>query len=102
MKDIRILPAVLHDIAEAAEWYDDDGYHSLGDRFIATFYSYLPTIQQNGHIYRTSYQDFRKILIKPFPYSVFFRLHDGVWIISLLIHAARRPSRVRRILRNRK
>ena len=99
MKDIRILPAVLQEIAEAAAWYDDDGYTGLGDRFIAT---YLPTIQQNGDIYQTSYQEFRKILIKPFPYFVFFRLHDGAWIISLVIHAARRPSRARRILRNRK
>jgi hypothetical protein len=102
MKDVRILPAVLHDIAEAAAWYDDDGYRGLGDRFIATFYSYLPLIQTHGHVYHTSYQDFRKILIQPFPYSVFFRSHEEVWIVSLVIHAARRPSRVRGMLQKRK
>jgi hypothetical protein len=102
MRDLRILPAVLEDIAEAAAWYDDDGYHGLGDRFIATFYSYLHSIRQNGHIYRASYREFRKILMKPFPYAVFFRLHEEVWIVSLVIHAARRPSRVRRQLQKRK
>lgn len=101
MRDLRILPAVLDDIAEAAAWYDDDGYHGLGDRFIATFYSYLPLIQQNGHIYRASYREFRKILIKPFPYAVFFKLHEEVWIVSLVIHAARGPSRIRRLLKKR-
>jgi len=33
MKDIRILPAVLKDIAEAAAWYDEGGYAGLGDRY---------------------------------------------------------------------
>jgi toxin ParE1/3/4 len=102
MNDVKILPAVLKDIADAAARYDNDGYHGLGDRFIATFYSYLPFIQKHGHICRISYKDFRKILIKPFPYSVFFRLHEEVWIISLVIHAARRPSRARRMLQKRK
>ncbi len=37
MREIQILPAVLGDIADAAAWYDEDGYSGLGDRFIATF-----------------------------------------------------------------
>ena len=102
MRDIQILPAVLRDVAEAAAWYDEDGYPGLGDRFIATFYSYLPQIQENGEIYRRAYLEFHKIIIRPFPYSVFYRLHDDVWIVTLVIHAARRPSRAQRILRERK
>ena len=102
MRDLRILPAVLQDVAEAAAWYDEDGYPGLGDRFIATFYSYLPEIQENGGIHRRVYLEFHKVIIRPFPYSVFYRLHNDVWIVTLVTHAARRPSRARRILRERK
>ena len=102
MKDIQILPAVLQDIAEAAAWYDEDCYAGLGDRFIATFYNYFPIIRENGSIYRRAYLDFRKVIIQPFPYSLFYRLHTDTWIIALVIHAARRPSLERRILRERK
>lgn len=102
MRDIRILPAVLEDIAEAAAWYDEDRSSGLGDRFIATFYSYLRDIQENGGIYRKAYLDFYKVLIRPFPYSVFYRLHEETWIVTLVIHAARRPILARRILRERK
>jgi len=28
MRDIQILPAVLRDVAEAAAWYDEDGYRN--------------------------------------------------------------------------
>lgn len=92
---------MLQDVAEAATWYDEDGYSGLGNRFIATFYSYLTEIQENGGIYRRAYLEFHKVIIRPFPYSVFYRLHDDVWIVALVTHAAMRPGRARRILRER-
>jgi len=92
MREIRILSEVLQDIAEAAEWYEADGYLGLGDRFVATFYSFLPEIQKNGEIYRKAYLDFRKVLVRPFPYSVYYRLHDDTWIVTFVIYAARSPT----------
>jgi len=71
VKEIRVLPAVLRDLAEAAAWYDEESSSRLGDRLIATFYSYLPQVQESGEIYRKAYLEFRKILIRPFPYAVY-------------------------------
>ena len=39
MSESRLLPAVLSDIAMAAQWYDDQGYPGLGDRFVDVFIS---------------------------------------------------------------
>jgi hypothetical protein len=61
MKEIRILPAVLHDIAEAAAWYDEEGYAGLGDQLTGTFYACLPKIQRDGEIYRTVHGEFRRM-----------------------------------------
>ncbi|MEO5915736.1 MAG: type II toxin-antitoxin system RelE/ParE family toxin [Luteolibacter sp.] len=102
MRDIRILPAVLMDLAEAAAWYDREGHPGLGDRFINTFYTSLPKIEKNGESYRMAYQDFRKIIIRPFPYSVYFRLHDEMWIVTLAVHAARNPDFAKGILEKRR
>jgi len=102
MRPVRILPDVLGDIADAPAWYDEEGYVGLGDRFIQTFEAYLPHIEESGAIHRTVYRDFRKILIKPFPYTVFYRLHSGDWIVALVIHAARNPRRARALLRQRR
>ena len=102
MREIRILPAVLQDVEEAASWYDEQKYSGLGDRFLDTFYASLSHIQQDGEIYRPAYQDFRKILIRPFPYAVYYRLHSAIWIVTLVIHAARKPTLARRLLRKRK
>jgi hypothetical protein len=39
--DVRILAEVSADVADAANWYDREGYPGLGDRFEATFYSWV-------------------------------------------------------------
>ena len=54
MREIRILPAVLQDVAEAAAWYDEQKYPGLGDRFLDTFYASLLHIQQDGEVYRAA------------------------------------------------
>ncbi len=102
MRDIRILPPVLDDLVRAAGWYDEHGYAGLGDRFLETFYTSLPHIQRHGEIFRPVYQDFRKLLSRPFPYSVFYRLHSDIWIVPLVIHAARNPDAAQALLQKRK
>ena len=61
MSGFRILPEVAEDIAEAANWYDEKGYPGLGERFIDTFFSYIPHIVESGKIHRLVYSDFRKV-----------------------------------------
>lgn len=101
MRDLRILPAVLDDVAQAADWYDREGFGGLGDRFIESFQTALGGIQRTGEAHRTAYQGFRKILLRPFPYQLFYRLHDEIWIVTLVIHAARDPKTMREQLAQR-
>jgi len=98
MKALRLLPEVLEDTARAARRYDEEGYPGLGDRFLAVFYSSLPCLQKEGEIYRLVYKDFRRILLNPFPYAVYYRYHENWVVISLVIHGARSPRLVRRLL----
>ena len=52
MRELRFLPDVFDDTAQAARWYNEEGYEGLGDRFVDNFYSYLQYIQQHGESYR--------------------------------------------------
>lgn len=101
MKALRLLPAVLEDTARAARWYDEEGYAGLGERFLAVFYAVLPKIQQQGEIHRAVYGDFRRILLNPFPYAVYYRYHGDWVVVSLVIHAARNPRLLQELLRER-
>ncbi len=102
MRSLRLLPAVLQDVAEAAAWYDREGYPGLGDRFVETFYASLPNLQENAMVSAMVYLGYRKILLRPFPYAVYYRLHENTWVVTLVIHAARRPTLARSLLRERK
>ena len=101
MKDLRVLPEVSVDLSEAACWYDQEGYVGLGDRFVATFYSYVSHLRQSGEIYRMVYSEFRRVLLRPFPYALYYRYHAEVLVVSLVIHTARNPKRVRALLSER-
>jgi len=101
MKDIRVLPDVLGDLSDAADWYDKEGYQGLGDRFLAAFQAHLTEIQKQGEINRIVYFEFGKILLRPFPYKLFYRLHEETWMVVLVIHAAREPGEIKELLSNR-
>jgi plasmid stabilization system protein ParE len=100
MSHLRILPAVLDDIAEAADWYDAQ-LPGLGTRFIDSFYAALPELAQNPLIHRPIYGEFPRILLRPFPYSVYFRLHQDHVVVVLIFHAARNPQTLLKTLRKR-
>ncbi len=102
MKEIRLLPDVLDDIQEAAQWYDERGSAELGDRFLSIFFSYLPRIERNSEAFPIVYRHFRRVLLKPFPYCLYYTNHDDWAVISLVIHAARSPRLWKKVLRERK
>jgi hypothetical protein len=98
---IRILPEVAGDVAEAANYYDIHGYLGLGERFESVFYSSLSTLQLTVDAHRVVYDEFRRVLLKPFPCLRYYRVHNSVCVVALVIHAARDPERIRRFLQKR-
>ena len=99
---VRILAEVSEDVANAANWYDQEGYVGLGERFERAFYSHVEHLQDSGEIYRTVYSEFRRIFLRPFPYALYYRYHGLLLVVSLVIHTARDPKRVRALLRERR
>jgi hypothetical protein len=67
VKALSILPEVAADVAEAARWYDEQGYLGLGDRFVSTFSACVGLLQEHGEIHRVVYSGFRRVLLRPFP-----------------------------------
>jgi plasmid stabilization system protein ParE len=100
MTKLRILPEVFQDTAEAANWYDDRE-SGLGELFLSCFRSTYNPIKENPFAYRTIYKGYRRVLLHPFPYAVYFRLQNELAIITLVFHTARNPATMRRILRSR-
>ncbi len=101
MREIRLLPAILEDVRQVAQWYDQEGSTELADRFLSVFYSYLPRIGGYSEAYPVVYREFRRVLLKPFPYSLYYRNRESWAVVSLVIHAARNPRLWKKVLRER-
>jgi hypothetical protein len=99
---VRILSELAGDLAAAANWYDQEGGRELGDRFVALFYSKLLTAAGKPEAHGKAYGEFRRILLKPFPYKLYFRVVGREVVFVLLIHAARDPRTTEKLLRDRK
>jgi len=100
MIDLRILPEVFQDTAAAADW-DDEKEFGIGDRFLSSFRSTDNPIRIKPHSFTIIYKNYRRVLLEPFPYAVYFRLHDEHAIIALVLRTARNPATLRRKLRSR-
>jgi len=101
MTDYRIPPEVGGDLANATDWYDREGYKGLGERFLKAFRAHLTQLRQTGEAHRTFYADYRRILLKAFPYALYYRYHGDLLVVALVIHAARNPQLARSKVRGR-
>jgi plasmid stabilization system protein ParE len=101
VRTIRILPEVLDDIEDAADWYEQTGGPGLGERFIDTFYRSHDNLAAHGAIHRKIYRHYRKVILRPFSYKLFYRMKKNVCVIALVIHEARDPENIYRLLDER-
>jgi len=53
-------------------------------------------------IYKKVYNEFRRCLLKKFPYVIYFQIEENTVIVFGLFHCARNPNNIGEILINRK
>jgi plasmid stabilization system protein ParE len=100
MTQLRILDLVYQDVSKAADWYDSKE-EFLGNRFIACFRAAYSPILANPRSFPCVHGEYRRVLLDPFPYALYFRLEDDFAIVTLVFHTSRKPATSKRVLRKR-
>ena len=98
--EIRFLPEVEEDVMSAYSWYEEK-VRGLGEEFLRAFYASSSLLSRNPLLYKKVYSDFRRILLRRFPYSVYFIIEGNKIIVFALFHCARDPQTIKRTLSNR-
>ncbi|MHB1080124.1 MAG: type II toxin-antitoxin system RelE/ParE family toxin [Prosthecobacter sp.] len=101
MKQLRVLPEVWDDLDEAVAWYDQQGGKEVGDKMAAAFDAQLEPIAAQAGTHRLIYKQFSRVLAKPFPYAIYFRIQDDWVVVTLLWHTAKNPEDLRSTLSER-
>ena len=97
---LRFLPEVEMDVPNGRLWYEEKS-PGLGEEFLRVFYACSQELTRNPLIHQTVHREFRRCLLRRFPYAIYFRVEDNVVIVFGLFHCARGPRRLRRDLSNR-
>jgi toxin ParE1/3/4 len=97
---LRFLPEVEEDLIGGYLWYESKS-PGLGEEFLRIFYACAGEIPQNPLLYPKVYSEFRRRLLRRFPYAIYFVIKDDQIIVFGLFHCARDPRIIRVKLRDR-
>ena len=99
--NIRFLPEVEEDLFSGFSWYEDKA-RGLGEEFLRIFYASSNSLTRNALIYKKVYGDFRRLILRRFPYAIYFVIDNNEIIVIGLFHCARDPKNVRKNLSTRR
>ncbi len=98
---LRFLPEVEDDAISGFSWYETKS-PGLGDEFLRMFYACAGDIPRNPLLYQKVHKEFRRCLIRRFPYAIYFTIKNDQIIVTGLFHCARDPRTVESMLQGRK
>jgi plasmid stabilization system protein ParE len=85
-----INPLAEGDLAEAQLWYEAQR-EGLGGEFLACVEAALDSIQRLPETPAKLYHDIRRVLIRRFPYGIFYRVDENKITVIAVYHARRDP-----------
>lgn len=97
---LRFLREVEEDLIAAYVWYETKTA-GLGEEFLSMFYACCGEIPRNPLLYPKVYREFRRRLLRRFPYAIYFRLQGNEIVVFGVFHCARDPRTIRVSLRGR-
>ena len=98
---LRFLPEVEDDAIRGYAWYETKSA-GLGEEFLRMFYASAGDLSRNFLIYRKVYGEFRRCLLRRFPFAIYFTVKGEQVIVTGLFHCARDPRIVETELRGRR
>jgi len=98
--DLHFLPEVEDDAIAGYSCYEEKAF-GLGDEFLRMFYACANDITHSPLLYQKVYGEFRRRLLRRFPYAIYFRVEQNEILVVGLFHCARDPRSIRLSLSDR-
>lgn len=89
---LSVRPKAEKDLASARDWYDQKSA-GLGDEFLDSVAAALRELQHDPELPRLYYRNFRRVLLRRFPYKIFYQVIAQRVVIFRVLHAKQDHSR---------
>jgi plasmid stabilization system protein ParE len=94
-----LLPEARQDIAEAYSWYEGQA-PGLGMDFIRCLEVAILSIERRPQVYPVVHENYRRALVRRFPYAIFFERDSEQIVIYSIFHCSQDPQKWRDRLTN--
>lgn len=91
MNLVNIQPEAQAEADRAAAWYESQGV-DLGVEFILELDLAIERAAENPESYAVQYREVRRVLLRRFPYAVYFVYEEGVLEVFAILHQHQNPS----------
>ena len=83
-------PTAADEFVRAVAWYEQQR-PGLGSEFAAACRSALALIRDQPHAFRRVHGDVRRVMLRRFPYAIFYRSRDAELLVIAVMHERRDP-----------
>ena len=90
--NLLVRPAAAAEIEAAVDWYEGRRA-GLGRDFLEVVNSAFDSIRSRPDAHRVVHRDTRRMLLKRFPYAIYYRLYDDAIVVVACMHGRRHPLR---------
>ncbi len=95
--EVIIAPEAEQDLAEAYAWYENRR-PGLGEEFLSCVDAGIQTIARMPEMYSIVHENYRRALVRRFPYAIFYEHVQGTVTVYCVFHTARDPQKWRQRL----
>jgi toxin ParE1/3/4 len=95
--NLIFAPEAEQDIEDAYAWYEDRRT-GLGEAFLSCVEACSESIRRMPEMHSVVHANYRRVLIRRFPYAVFYECSEGTVTVYGVFHTSRDPSKWRQRL----
>lgn len=88
---VRLSPAAITDSNTAFNWYEDER-DGLGEEFAQELERALSLIREHPQVGGVAWGQYRRVVLRRFPYSVIYRVTERSAVVIAVFHASRDPE----------
>ena len=100
-RELVFLPEVRQDFIDTFQYYESLSPRSGGARFETVFKRAIQQVKSGVITHKTAFGIYHRVLLTPFPYTLYYRLLDERVVIVGLLYARFEPSKIERLLKGR-
>lgn len=90
--ELIIAAETEQDIAEAYAWYEGRRT-GLGEELLGCIDAFIEAIRRTPEIHAVVHENYRRGLVRRFPYSVFYEYAEGTVTVYGVFHTSRDPDK---------